>query len=190
MHLHQHNRFIKKTQPLRPQNVRFGFWSLVAAAAQSSVVCDSLKSTPIRRLSVQLYKQKLSIYLPETLVVSPSVFLNIMVSLQNYHKPCSDKKHSLWWAGAGGPGIGAGGPGFGAGGPSFLEPQILDKSGLHRTCGLGEPQMSMHYENIFTYAPCTGWTARDRRLRMDLSRNLFQNLLKKQRKQRFRPKSN
>ena len=94
MHLHQHNRFIKKTQPLRPQNVRFGFWSLVAAAAQSSVVCDSLKSTPIRRLSVQLYKQKLSIYLPETLVVSPSVFLNIMVSLQKYHKPCSRKKQA------------------------------------------------------------------------------------------------
>jgi hypothetical protein len=44
---------------------------------------------------VQSYKQIVLVFLTDSLVVSPKAFRNILVSVKNPHRPCSEIKLSM-----------------------------------------------------------------------------------------------
>ena len=130
---------------------------------------------PVRRLSVQSYKQTLSIYHAGTLVVSPKTFRNIMVSPQNCHSPCSGTKSSTRWAGAGR--------------PDFSETRFLHKLPVCRMCDCDSLQLSIYYQNIVEYGSRTGFTMRYQCSDTDISTNSLEILLQNSSKQRFGLKS-
>ena len=131
MYYHQQNRFRRIPQLLSQKIDQLGFWAWLTQPDWLLVrasLCNAVRSTPIGRLCVQSCNQIWSVYLTDSLVVSPKTFRNKMVLPQNCHRPCSETKSSLLRSGGMGVRI------WWHGGQSFWGVLLFDKSGPGANC--------------------------------------------------------